>query len=188
MGGLTIGRRLLMKGELTDLVIKGLKSTTIRLGRLKLKHRVLTLHGGGRDVAKVEVTDVKYKKVRDLTDEDAKRDGFESLEALLEALRRMYRGLDPDDTVTILGFRVLEVLEPKPRVSAVKIAEEALKACEGLTSEERKVLTEVIKRGSIRKAAAALYGDVSRRWLVRRVLKKALRSLALKELLRGEGG
>lgn len=177
-----------MKGELADLVVRGLKSTTIRLGRLRLSHRVLTLHGGGRDVAKVEVTGVKYKKVRDLTDEDARRDGFESLEALLEALKRMYKGLDPDDTVTILELKVLKVLEPKPRISAVKIAEEALRACADLTSEERRVLTEVIKRGSIRKAAAALYGDVSRRWLVRRVLRRALRGLALKELLRGEGG
>lgn len=188
MRTLTIGRRLMMKGELADLVVKGLKSTTIRLGKLRLRHKVLILHGGGRDVAKVEVTEVKYKKVRELTDEDARRDGFESLEALLKALGKMYGGLDPDETVTIIGLRVLEVLEPKPRISAVRVAEEALKAGIELTSEERRVLGEVVKRGSIRKAAAALYGDVSRRWLVRRVLKKALKSLALKELLGGEGG
>ncbi|MCX8204854.1 MAG: ASCH domain-containing protein [Candidatus Nezhaarchaeota archaeon] len=183
-----VGRRLTMKGELADLVVKGLKSTTIRLGKLKLKHRVLTLHGGGRDVARVEVTEVRYRKLRDLTDEDARRDGFENLEALLKALRGMYGEVRPDDTVTILGLRVLEVLEPKPRLSAVKIAEEALRANAELTGEERRVLTEVVRRGSIRKAAAALYGDVNRRWLVRRVIKKALKSLALRELLGVEGG
>ena len=85
-----IGRRLTMKGEFVDLVLKGLKNTTIRLGKLKPKHRVVILHGGGRDVAKVEITGVRYKKLGDLTDEDAQRDGFESLEDLLKALRKVY--------------------------------------------------------------------------------------------------
>jgi len=177
-----------MKGEFVDLVLKGLKNTTIRLGKLKPKHRVVILHGGGRDVAKVEITGVRYKKLGDLTDEDAQRDGFESLEDLLKALRKVYGKVDPEEPVTILDLKVVKVLEHKPRLSAVRVAEAMLESGAELTAEERRVLNEVVKRGSIRKAALALYGDVNRRWLVRRVLKKALRTLALKELFKGGSG
>lgn len=185
-----IGRRLTMKGELVDLVLRGLKNTTIRLGRLKPKHRVVVLHGGGRDVAKIEITGVKYRRLGDLTDEDAKRDGFESLEDLLKALRKMYGKISLEEPVTILEFKVVKLLEPepKPKVSAVRLAKAMLESGAELSMEERRVLSEVVKRGSIRKAAVALYGDVNRRWLVRRVLRKALRSLALKELLEEGGG
>jgi len=179
-----IGRKLMMKGEFVELVLKGIKKTTIRLGLVKPKHKVVILHGGGKDVAKVRITKVEHKRVKDLTEADARRDGFNSLEDLLKALKRVYGAIDPNEPVTIIGFEVLNLLDEKPHdiISPAEVARATLDSGIELSSEERRVLSEVARKGSIRKAAVALYGDVSRRWLVRRVLRKALKALAEREL------
>ncbi|RLF09833.1 MAG: ASCH domain-containing protein [Thermoprotei archaeon] len=175
-----------MKGEFVELVLRGAKRTTIRLGLIKPRHKVVVLHGGGRDVAKLEITGVEHKRLRELTEEDAKRDGFNSLEELLKALRKVYGKFGLDEPVTIINFKVLKLLDDKPSsmLSPAKVAEAMLESGLTLTNEERRILSEVAKKGSIRKAAVSLYGDVNRRWLVRRVLRKALRNLAEREFPR----
>lgn len=185
-----IGKKLMMKGEFVELVLKGVKKTTIRLGLVKPKHKIVILHGGGKDVAKVRITKVEHKRVKDLTEADARRDGFNSLEELLQALKRMYGAVDPNEPVTIISFEVVGLIDEKPHeiISPAEVARATLSSGIQLSSEERRILSEVAKRGSIRKAAVSLFGDVSRRWLVRRVLRKALKALAQRELEEAEGG
>jgi hypothetical protein len=183
-----LGRHLMVKGEYVNDILSGRKRATIRLGRVQLKYNELIVHGGGRPVAKVRVENIVYKRVSELTDEDAKKDGFRNVKELLEALERAYgRKLKPDDTVTIIEFSVIQDLsklepqDPYLGLEPADIARLALRYIpERLSEEEKKILRDLTMTNSIRATAYRLYGDISRRWKVRRVLRRALHEL-LKE-------
>ncbi len=185
-----LGRHLMVKGEYVDDILKGRKRATIRLGVVRLRYPELIVHGGGRPVAKIRVTSVRYKKVSELTDEDAVKDGFRTKEELVEALRRTYGDVKPDDYVTIIEFEVLQDLthlEPEDPYLGLKPADVARLALrylrDQLSEEEVKILTELTRTESIRAVALRLFGDLNKRWRVRRVLRRALRELVRRGLI-----
>ncbi len=186
-----LGRHLMVKGEYVKDILSGRKRATIRLGIVKLKHNELIVHGGGRPVAKIRVTNVRYKRVSELTDEDAAIDGFASKEELLEALRRAYGEVKPDDYVTIIEFEVVQRLDQLPvqdpymGLEPADIARLALRYLqEEFNEEERRILLELTRTNSIRAVAFRLYRDLGKRWRVRRVLRRALRMLVERGYLR----
>ncbi len=186
-----LGRHLMVKGEYVKDILSGRKRATIRLGIVKLKHNELIVHGGGRPVAKIRVTNVRYKRVSELTDEDAAIDGFASKEELLEALRRAYGEVRPDDYVTIIEFEVVQRLDQLPvqdpymGLEPADIARLALRYLqEEFNEEERRILLELTRTNSIRAVAFRLYRDLGKRWRVRRVLRRALRMLVERGYLR----
>jgi len=174
----------MVKGEYVDDILSGRKKATIRLGIVKLRYKELIVHGGGRPIAKVRVTNVRYKRVVELTDEDAKLDGFKNKEELLEALRKAYGEIKPNDYVTIIEFEVIQdlsKLEPQHPYLGLEPADVARLALrylkDRMTKEEIDVLTDLTRTNSIRATAVRLFGDLSKRWRVRKVLRKALRLL-----------
>ena len=182
-----LGRHLMVKGEYVDNILDGRKKATIRLGIVKLRYRELIVHGGGRPVAKVRVTNVRYKRVVELTDEDAKLDGFKSREELLEALRKTYGEIKPSDYVTIIEFEVvqdLSKLEPQHPYLGLEPADVARLALrylrDEMSKEEIDILADLTRTNSIRATAVRLFGDLGKRWRVRKVLRKALRLLVRK--------
>jgi hypothetical protein len=96
---------MLIKKSLVDLIKNGRKTTTIRLGRRKVKTGALTFLSG-RDTLKVEVTRVEYKSVERLSQVDAQRDGFSSLEDLIRVLRSFYPDMEPGSEVTLVHFEL----------------------------------------------------------------------------------
>lgn len=52
----------------------------------------------------VLVTGVRKQKLRDMSDEDAKREGFRDLKEFMNAWRRIYGGLNPDENVVVIEF------------------------------------------------------------------------------------
>jgi len=102
-----LGRRLKFKKRYLQMIIEGRKRSTIRLGRLVLRDRLLTIVGDGKPIALARVDEVIYKKVRELTDEDARVDGFRGLIELFRELRRIYGDFGLEDDVTIIRFTVL---------------------------------------------------------------------------------
>ncbi len=190
-----LGRHLMLKGEYVDDILSGRKRATIRLGIVKLKHNELIVHGGGRPVAKIRVTNVRYKKVSELTDEDAAIDGFRSKEELLEALRRAYGEVRPDDYVTIIEFEVVQRLDQLPvqdpymGLEPADIARLALRYLpEEFSEEDKRILMELTRSNSIRAVAYRLYRDLGKRWRVRRVLRRALRLLVERGYLKAKPG
>ena len=188
-----LGRHLMLKGEYVKDILSGRKRATIRLGIVKLKHNELIVHGGGRPVAKIRVTNVRYKRVSELTDEDAAIDGFSSKEELLEALRKAYGEIRPDDYVTIIEFDVVQRLDQLPvqdpymGLEPADIARLALRYLqEEFNEEERRILLELTRTNSIRAVAYRLYRDLGKRWRVRRVLRRALRMLVERGYLRAK--
>ncbi|MFP3081196.1 MAG: ASCH domain-containing protein [Acidilobus sp.] len=106
-----LGRRLKFKKRYLQLIIEGRKRSTIRLGRLVLRDRLLTIVGDRGPIALARVDEVIYKKVRELTDEDARVDGFRGLIDLFRELRRIYGDFGLEDDVTIIRFTVLRRLD-----------------------------------------------------------------------------
>ncbi len=188
-----LGRHIMLKGEYVEKLLKGEKKSTIRKGYVIPKYKEMIVHGGGRPVAIIKITNVTRKRVRELTDEDAKKDGLENKEKLIEELKKAYDDLSEDDLVTIIEFELvkrldhLEPQDPWMGLKPVEIARLALRYLDNLNDDERKILMTMTRAGSIREAAIRLYGTIEARWRVRRVLKKALRELIERGIL-GLGG
>ncbi|RLG39875.1 MAG: hypothetical protein DRO05_07795 [Thermoproteota archaeon] len=80
------------------------KRTTIRLRtRLKVGDDVV-IRAGKEDIADAVITSVKTTKIKDLTDEHAIKDGFNSREELINELESIYGKLQEDTEVKILEF------------------------------------------------------------------------------------
>jgi len=90
-------------------ILEGKKVTTIRKGirDFKVGEKIL-ITSQDRIYAEAEIIEVKYLKVSDLTDEDALKDGFSSKDELFKALEKYYSSIKSNDTITIIGFKLLK--------------------------------------------------------------------------------
>ncbi|HDI75637.1 MAG: ASCH domain-containing protein [Thermoprotei archaeon] len=188
-----LGRHITLKWRYVEILLKGKKKTTIRKGIVRPKYREVFIHSGGKVVAKAEIVNVKYKKVRDLSEEDARRDGFSSLQELLKELKKTYGKISSKDWVTIIELKVKSVLygvsdgDVYLGLSPVDVARLALRYNLELSEREKELLEEVSRSGSIRKASLNLYGRVDNRRALRRVIRKALRMLIEKDIIKVSG-
>jgi len=185
----------MIKGKYVKDLLEGRKNATIRYGIVKPKYREVIVHGGGRPIAKIIIKRVYHKKVKELTDEDAAKDGFSSVNELINELKKVYPQISSDDWVTILEFDVVQRLDhlkpedPYMGLKPVDIARIALRYLDrDLTEEDKKILMDLTRTGSIRLTAKRLFGDLNKRYIVRRVLRKALNKLVEKNILKkGDG-
>jgi len=167
----------MMSRKYVKLLLSGKKRSTIRPGVLKVAEKVY-IHSEGRIVAVAEVEEVVYKRVGELTDEDAQMDGFSGRDELVAFLKRRYPGLKDSSVVTVIKFgKVEEVDMPEDAhyggLTPVEIATLALNKLE-LSRREREILKAVVETRSLRKAALKLFGTIDKRGIIRRVLRKAL--------------
>ena len=181
-----IGRHLMVKGEYVDAILSGEKRATIRLGIIKPRYEEVMLHGGGKPVAIVRIEEVIHKRVSELTDEDAKLDGFNSRSELIKALRRVYERVTPRDHVTILKFKVVRRIDPSelrhmPPVEVARIAMRYIR--DELTQNDRRILEELLRTKSVRQTAVNLFGSIERRILVRRAINRAYKILKDKGII-----
>lgn len=89
--------------EYLSAVCSGLKTTTVRRGRLQFRPGFLLLQSGAH-LEPVEVTRTRICQVRSLSEEDAKSDGFDTLTELQGALRNHYPGIRQSSWLTIVEF------------------------------------------------------------------------------------
>jgi|SRR5580658_705642 hypothetical protein len=92
--------------EFLGLVRAGKKTSTIRRGIRTWAIGPVILTSGDEQVV-VKVTRVSHKMFGSLTEEDARRDGFDSLCDLGSALKRFYPTINSEIPVTILSFKVI---------------------------------------------------------------------------------
>jgi len=184
-----IGRHLMVKGKYVEKILSGEKKATIRLGIVKPKYDEVFIHGGGRPVALAKIVKVSHKRVKDLTDNDALKDGFSSKRELLKELKKNYDELNPNDYVTIIEFEVIKKLseldykDPWLGLKPAEIARIGLRYCTDLNDEERRILEDLTRTESLRKTAIRLYGNISKRWIIRKVLRRVLKKLIEKGVL-----
>ncbi len=164
-------------------ILEGSKRATIRLSKPKLSPGdEAYLHSGGKIRGIIRILSIKKKLFEELDEEDAKREGFSSLEELRKELQEIYGDLR-GKRLWIIEFELLEAIEREESYGdPKKIAEEALERLE-LKPEEAMILRLVKETGSIRKAAKILYGDPLARRKIRRVLRCMKEKLERRENL-----
>ncbi len=186
-----LGRHLMVKGEYVDAILRGEKTTTVRLGIVIPKYRTIIIHGGGKVIGKAIIEEVKHKRIRELTDADAKLDGFSSKEELLRELKKVYKDIAPSDYATIIKFRLIQLAKDTSEdhmylgFDPVDIARIAMRYDLPLSEDEWKILELVSRRGSIRRAAQEL-GGLEKRRIIRRVLRKVTKLLVAKGVIKPE--
>ena len=102
---------MLIDGSYKSRILRGDKVTTIRYGDYEVKpgsEVYLVITPSDTAIAKARITRVERKKVKELTNEDARLDGFSDVKELLRELNKIYGELYGDDEVTIIGFEVVK--------------------------------------------------------------------------------
>lgn len=96
---------LSLYSEFFDSVKKGMKTSTIRKGRSTIKPGALLLKCGSNKEILVNVTCVEHKKLSQITNEDAVKDGFKSLKEFKDLMSQIYPRISEDVAVTIVNFK-----------------------------------------------------------------------------------
>ena len=94
---------MMFKRRFIPLILSGRKTSTIR--RRRPRKRIQAVFDGHRVHGYIEITGVRATRLRDLTDEDVRRDGFRDLEEFRKFWVKMNGGWNPDKTVYIVSFR-----------------------------------------------------------------------------------
>ena len=106
---------MMFNKELLDLVLSGRKTQTRRLHRRALKEgRVYALKRSWFKSTGdyVKITGVTRQRLRDVTEEDAWKEGFKSLEEFRAAWIEINGSWEPDTEVVVYDF---ELAEPPPK-------------------------------------------------------------------------
>ncbi|WP_297480516.1 ASCH domain-containing protein [Thermococcus sp.] len=109
-----IRKFMLIDSSYKSRILRGDKVTTIRYGNYEAKpgsEVYLVITPSDTVIAKVRITKVERKKVKELSNEDARLDGFSDVKELLRELNKIYGELYGDDEVTIIGFEVAKRFE-----------------------------------------------------------------------------
>lgn len=99
-------KKLNFSKEYRRKIEEGLKRQTIRLSSSLKEGDKVEVVVGGKVLGIARITRVERKIIRELTDEDAKRDGFENLTQLIKALKRHYGKISDKKEVCIIGFEI----------------------------------------------------------------------------------
>ncbi len=155
-----------------EALLSGRKRATIRKWTNLRAGDEVYVHCGGKIIGRARILSVERKRIEDLSDEDAKLDGFESRDELLGELKKL--GYSGEVYVIRFDFEPMEAVNPHSMyygdADLEEIAKKALQHLE-LNERDRKVLELFLRCGSIRKAAAKL-GGWRKRGEIRAVLRK----------------
>ncbi len=178
-------KHLEFKEKYEELLRSGKKRATIRLQCPFRKGQEVFVHCGGRIIGTAKIIDVREKRLEELTEEDARDDGFQSLEDLLKEIKKLYGN---PEKVYVIRFEFREFkrdLNPHEMyygdadlVDIAKLALENLNLSEG----DRKILELFVRTGSIRKTAMKL-GSIKMRGVVRKILRRCYNELRKKGLI-----
>jgi hypothetical protein len=102
----TYGKRIKVSQEDFDLALSGFKTCTIRLGELQMSSPSMEMHDGSRFVT-IQVEKVeKGILYRDLDENHARCEGFDTLAELRNDLAKYYRNLEEEQPMTIIHFKL----------------------------------------------------------------------------------
>ncbi|MEM0377145.1 MAG: ASCH domain-containing protein [Thermofilum sp.] len=190
---LRLGKFLNFKRKYLERVLRGEKTTTIRRGIVTPSKDHVYLACDGKVLGEARISSLRFVKIKDLTDADAKRDGFESRDELLKALREIYPDISQEDWVTVIALEgvtryskplAVEDLQGLPSERLAEVSRLIL--AHGLaTTLEEKRLFALLSLG-YRLNDAARQAGMSRSE-AKRVLRRAV-SVLLKREVPSDGG
>jgi len=117
---------LRMHPALLAAVLRGEKRSTIRTGQRHFEVGPLVLQSGSES-ALVRVTAVQHKSFRELTEEDAKKEGYNSLEELRHELRLLYPSIRQNSPLTLVEFELPRIIGPAQNVRSHCATGEAMR-------------------------------------------------------------
>ena len=92
-------------------ILTGKKTASIRSNVRGLQvDSIIPFTANGRRFAMAKVREIRPVRFRELSLEDAKRDGFETLQELREGLSQFYKKLEPNSRLFAVRFQVVERL------------------------------------------------------------------------------
>ncbi|AMM54520.1 ASCH domain-containing protein [Pyrococcus kukulkanii] len=109
-----IRKFILLDNKYKAKIISGKKVTTVRYGKYEAKpgsEVYIVITPSDTAIAKARIKEVRTKKVKELTNEDAKLDGFSDVRELVRELSKIYGELYGDDEVTIIEFEDVRPLK-----------------------------------------------------------------------------
>lgn len=111
--------KICMEKTLFDLSVKGLKTATTRMGARNYALGYGTIYTPDNPVlSKLDIGNfceiiivlVMHKTADNLTDEDARKEGYANRHVLYEILKSFYPDLTPDSIITIVEYRIRRCL------------------------------------------------------------------------------
>ena len=172
-----LGRYLSIDKEYLGLIFNGVKVTTIRKGLVVPSVDIVYLKSDGKTFGELKIESTKYVKAKDLTDEDARLDGFRDKEELMRGLLKYYPDLKPEDWVTIIRFKLLRKMEGLDNGDIARLA-----LAYGLFANEReRRILSMVARGGSKDAIKELLG-VSENY-ISGTLERALKRLKEKGII-----
>ncbi len=186
-------KHLQFEGKYAEMLKAGKKRLTIRIQKPRVKEGdVVIFHAGGKALGKYKIKKIYTKKLHQITDEEAKLDGFSSREALIRAIKEHYPWIKDNKEVVLIEFEPVEIFEKEissedlawkgMKIDVVELAKLALEYDEALTDKQKAYLKLIIECGSLRKAAMKL-GGLQKRGVLRKILRKSLERLKRKGVL-----
>ncbi|NPA74831.1 MAG: ASCH domain-containing protein [Euryarchaeota archaeon] len=94
--------------DFTAKILSGEKQATLRLGvKDYAPGEVVIVRAGTAELGSAEIVRVRQLRFCELTDEDARLDGFPDLQALRDALERFYGKFEDSQIFTQIVFRMV---------------------------------------------------------------------------------
>jgi hypothetical protein len=96
-------QRMPLADDLFPFLVSGDKVCTIRAGKRDIEPGEMTFYTKWRE-ADVMVTEVRHKKLSELTDHEAQLDGANNAAHMAECLKRFYPDIGPDSIITVVLY------------------------------------------------------------------------------------
>lgn len=99
-------QELLLRQSIFGLVTSGKKTSTSRKGKRDITKGLLLFKMTEDETVQtvVNVTDVKFVEYKDLTDTEAKKEGYERLEELKAVLNKIYGDIPENEIFTLIEW------------------------------------------------------------------------------------
>ncbi len=164
-----IGRYLRFKKEYIKKILDGEKTTTIRKGILSPSRNIVYLKSNGKIYGKLALKSVRYTKVANLKESDAKADGFKNLKELKNVLNDIYPGIKENDWITIIKFQPVDHLNEPVKKTDILEEDQIYKVSRLIlaydlpkTYEEKKIFSLLVYyRGNIEKVINKLNYEIT---------------------------
>ena len=101
-------RYLNFSEDFTEKILSGEKRATLRLGiKDYVPGEIVIIRAGEHEIARARIVKVRIMKLREISEDDVRMDGFESRDSLISALRRFYGEIEEDDEFTQIVFEII---------------------------------------------------------------------------------
>jgi len=106
-------KQLNFKKEYKEILQSGQKITTIRMNTDLKPREIVEIVAGGESCGYARIKSIVKKKISEINNKDAKKDGFKNRKELLKALKKIYGKITPETQVYIIRFEKARKKIPK---------------------------------------------------------------------------